>query len=121
MGIDVEAYYLNPKVSEEIIDYSRGRWIALECESKGDKRIFVRYWSKGGQPLRVGSKEDLEKILGRFKALKPRAIYATIHIYKSLENVEEPSLILNTTPIWDIDVKPEDWPYALQALSLIHI
>ncbi len=112
-------YYRREDVVKEIVDYSKSRWVSIECESQEDRRIFLRYWAKGRLPLRIKSKEDVAKILGRFKSLKPRSIYATIHLYKSLSNVDDPSSIASTTPIWDIDVAIDDWKLALKAAAVI--
>ena len=112
-------YYQREDVVREIVDYSKSRWVSIECESQQGRRIFLRYWAKGKLPLRINSAGDISKILGRFKGLKPRSIYATIHLYKSLSNVDDPSSIEYTTPIWDIDVATSDWEAALKAAAII--
>ncbi len=112
-------YYQREDVAREIADYSKYRWVSVECESQQGRRIFLRYWARGKLPLRINSPEDISKILGRFKGLKPRSIYATIHLYKSLSDVDDPTSIEYTTPIWDIDVAVSDWEAALKAAGVI--
>ena len=113
-------YYADPTIQKEILDYSRGRWIALEGKQKGDQRIFVRYWKRGGKPLTIEKLEDIEKLLKRFISLSPRSIYATLNVYRNLnENLEAPSNIKVTTPVWDIDCDLDKYEYSLEAAKII--
>jgi len=115
------SFYTNSKVYPEIVEYSKGRWIALETKPK-DKRIFIRYLYGGGPPLKIYSRDDLIKILIKFRGLIPRTIYGSVNIFKKIVNrsdVEELNNIVYSTPIIDIDVSLDEWKLAIDAAEEI--
>lgn len=98
-------YYLNEFVRDEIADYCRGRWVALEGGAMGS-RVFLRYW-RDDSPLSVNNPQDVLDLLKHFGGVHPRSIYGSINIYRKVadkSDLEDPSNIAYTSPIWDIDV-----------------
>jgi len=119
---EVLAYYSKPQVRHEIVSYCRGRWVALECERHGGKRLFLRYIKRGGKPITINEPNDLDRVFKRFVALHPRTVYASINIYRDLHDakeIENPSNIINSTPIWDVDASLERWETAVKAAEII--
>lgn len=105
---EITKYYSKSIVKKEIVEYSRGRWIAIHTLSGH----FLRYWSKTGPPLRLSKEEYVDKLIQRFKGLRPRTFYASVNVYSKIvnrEDVENPGNIVYTTPIWDIDGSLEEW------------
>ncbi|RLF10412.1 MAG: hypothetical protein DRJ98_06160 [Thermoprotei archaeon] len=118
---EVLAYYSRPEVKEEVVSYCRGRWVALEGEEK-EGRVFLRYWRRGERPITIDTTEDLEKLIKRFKGLKPRTFYASINLYAKLElaeDLDKPFNITFTSPVWDVDASLESWRQALDAAETI--
>jgi len=118
---DVLAHYSNPQVKEEIAEYCKGRWIALEGIERGGGRAFLRY-TRGGTPLTINEPDDINPLLKRFRFFKPRTIYASINSYRELGNrndTEDPANILKSTPVWDIDASLDSWEYAVKASEII--
>jgi len=114
------AYYLDEFVRNEIADYCRGRWIALEGGAMGS-RVFLRY-RRDGSPLSVNSPQDILDLLKHFGGLHPRSIYGSINIYKNLlgkSSLEDPSNIAYTSPIWDIDGELNEWKGVIEAARII--
>ncbi len=114
-------YYSRELVKEEICDYCKGRWIALESEpqEKG-KRSFFRY--VGGRPLSLDEISDIDDLLRRYRLFKPRTFYATANVYRRLnskEELEDPRNIVLSSPIWDIDNELERWKQTLEAARLV--
>ncbi len=100
------SHYNKPDVVENIIAFSRGRWLALHCAERGSdgKPKMVRYEPSGGKPLKINNTEDFRRILLNCDA--PRTFYASIHRYSLLERAEDVrdmGNILSTMPTWDID------------------
>ncbi len=120
---EVFEYYSRPQVAEEITKYCRGRWVAIECLKTAEaQRLFVRYWKRGGAPLTISSPDELVGALKRFKGLWPRSIYATLNVYRRIEEAsdpEDPSNIAYTTPVWDIDGSLEEWGLIVEAAEAI--
>ena len=115
---EIIEYYSNTVVRKEIAEYSRGRWIAIHTLPG----LFLRYWSKVGPPLRIGREEDIDKLLHRFKGLKPRTFYASVNVYAKITDrkcVENPSNIVYTTPVWDIDGSIEYWDKIVDVARII--
>ncbi len=105
---EIIEYYSKPVVKKEITEYSRGRWVAIHTLSGH----FLRYWSRTGPPLRLSKEEYVDRLMQRFKGLKPRTFYASINVYSRIvdrEDVEKPENIAYTTPVWDIDGSLEEW------------
>ena len=119
--MDFEAitkYYSNPIVKGEITEYSRGRWVAIHTLSGH----FLRYWSKSGPPLRLFKEEYVDRLIQRFKGLKPRTFYSSVNVYSRIvdrEDVEKPENIAYTTPIWDIDGSLEEWRKIIDVARVI--
>jgi hypothetical protein len=112
-------YYSNPKVVEELLNYGRNRWIAIEGTSKG--RVFVRY-DRNRAPLRIQDAHDVEKILESFWFIKPRSFYGSVNKYDRLSeigNLENVSNILYSTPTWDIDNEVDKWRETIRICRLI--
>ncbi|MEM2442881.1 MAG: hypothetical protein QXL20_02650 [Candidatus Bathyarchaeia archaeon] len=115
-----EEYYQSEVVRGEVADYCRGRWVAIEGGSLGN-RVFLRYW-RDGRPLSINSPQDVWEILKHFRGINPRAIYGSINIYKSLSDrltLEEPSNIAYTSPIWDIDGELSEWRGIIEVARII--
>lgn len=115
---DIIEYYSKPLVKKEITEYSRGRWVAIHTLSGH----FLRYWSKIGPPLRLSKEEYVDKLIQRFKGLKPRTFYASVNIYSRIvkrEDVEDPENIAYTTPVWDIDGSLEEWHKIIDVARVI--
>ncbi len=118
---EVMEYYSKLEVREEIAEYCRGRWVALECRGAGASRVFIRYW-RDGSPLRISNPVDVTRLLQTYRGLGPRTIYATACKYKRLastSDLEDPSNIAAATPVWDIDCGERDWKLALEAARII--
>jgi hypothetical protein len=92
-------------VKEEIFNYCRGRWVALQGRS------FVRYDAKG-EPLSFKEINDIPKSVKIYGA---RTIYSTAAIYEDLKNLK----IKKYTPFIDIDATYDDWGYAIDAAKII--
>ncbi len=119
---EVLKFYSNPLVQKEIVDYSNKRWVAVECEPKEGRRIFLRYWGRQGPPLHISKTEDLTSLINRFKGLRPRTFYASVNLYsrlKSVEDTENLDNILYSSPIWDIDGSPDYYKETLEIAELI--
>jgi len=109
-------HYLSPEVQREIIDFCRGRWVALHCVDSSGNLIFKRYI--GGNPIRIDCPEDIVKINdGTLKS-----IYATANVYKRLNNIEDLYNFRNIaycTPTWDIDSELPGWRRTIQVAKEI--
>jgi len=110
-------HYNREGVQEEIVRFSRSRWVALHCEFLNPQgyQVLLRYqWASGKAkvPLTITESKDVPKFVERFKRLKPRAFYASANVYKELthpEHVKRLENIAYCTPTWDIDNTPEKW------------
>lgn len=112
-------YYSNPKVVEELFDYGKDRWIAIEGSSKG--RIFVRH-HRNRVPLRFKASSDVNGMIKDFWFVKPRSFYGSVNKYCRLlksEDLEDISNIVFPTPTWDVDNKVEKWRETLRICRLI--
>ena len=101
---DVIRYYSRSEIAKEIAEYARGRWIALEGESKESKRVFHRYWWREGPPLTINSEFMVRSILAKLS---------------SRSDLEDPSNIIYATPVWDIDGSLSDIESTLKAAKVI--
>jgi len=107
----------NEEVQEEIVKFSRSRWVALHCEFLNPQgyQVLLRYQRASGKakvPLTITEPKDIAKFVKRFERLKPRAFYASANVYKELtrpEHVKSLENIAYCTPTWDIDNTPEKW------------
>jgi hypothetical protein len=115
----VSEYYSNPRVVEELFNYGRDRWIAVEGSSKG--RVFVRY-NRDGTPLRLKDPSDVNRLLKGFWFIKPRSFYGSANKYGRLsanEDLEDVSNILYSTPTWDVDNEVERWRETMAICRMI--
>jgi len=107
----VKEHYMKAEVRREIAEYCAGRWVAIHCDVGDDSRPMVRYWSRG-RLLTIRCEDDVLKVLERFSSMKPRAFYATAHIYGRLVSTEDLASrenIVRSSPTWDIDSRDGDW------------
>lgn len=116
----VKRYYLNETVRMEIAEYCKGRWVAVEGGALSS-RVFLRYW-RDGRPLSVSSPKDVLDLLKHFGGIKPRSIYGSINVYRSLSDksvLEDPTNIAYASPIWDIDGELSEWKGVIEAAKII--
>lgn len=121
---EIKRYYMRPEVRKEIAEYCTGRWVAAHCEGETkDVRPMIRYWARG-RPLTIKREDDVAEILKRFSSIRPRAFYATAHIYGRLESSEDlrnRENIVHSSPTWDIDSKDGDWRKVVKkALEIVN-
>ncbi|MEM2506323.1 MAG: hypothetical protein QXF61_04685, partial [Nitrososphaeria archaeon] len=93
---EIQEYYLRDYVIDEIFEYCRNRWAALEIKSTRE-RIFFRYLWRNGPPLSFSTKDFLKNFIKKYSKLYPRTFYASVNVYKSLakrEYVEKPDNIV---------------------------
>ncbi|MEM3388898.1 MAG: hypothetical protein QXI42_02745 [Thermoproteota archaeon] len=112
-------YYSQPRVAEELFDYGRNRWIAVEGSSRG--RVFIRH-GRDGSPLRLEDSSSVRRLLKEFWFVKPRSFYGSANKYGRLstnEDLEDVSNILRSTPTWDVDNSVEKWRETLAVCRLI--
>jgi len=116
----IAGHYSREDVVREIVDFARGRWLALEGYTPTGERLFLRHLR--GKPIDVRSEADFKGLLRALGGLNLRSIYATVNIYVKTEvreDVERPDNILFSTPSWDIDASLDDWRAAIEAAELI--
>jgi len=112
-------YYSNPKVVEALFNYGKSRWIAIEGGLK--KRVFIRY-NRNGEPLNFKDASDISGMLEGFWFVKPRSFYGSVNKYCKLlkiEDLEDASNIVFSTPTWDVDNDVEKWRETLRVCRLI--
>ncbi|MCX8171048.1 MAG: hypothetical protein N3E47_03610 [Candidatus Bathyarchaeota archaeon] len=105
-------HYSRPEVQREILDFCRGRWVALHLLSSGGKLIFRRYADRH-KPIKIESLADLDRI----NDCMLRSIYATANVYRRLNRVEDlydQANIAYSTPTWDIDSDISNWRKTIQ-------
>lgn len=110
-------HYNKEEVQEEIVKFSRNRWVALHCEFLNPQgyQVLLRYqraYGKDKVPLTITEPRDVPKLVERFERLKPRTFYASANVYKELtrpEHVKNLKNIACCTPTWDIDNTPQKW------------
>jgi len=105
-------HYGRTEVKREIAEYCRNRWVAIHCEAFGGNgmRMMIRY--DKGKPLMINSESEVKGLIDRYIKYRPRAFYATAHIYSRIkirEDVLDRSNIVYSSPVWDIDSKDGDW------------
>jgi len=123
VSLNVEEYYSNFIVKSEIANFCRGRWVAIHCQAttSDGRSLLVRY--DGDRPLVINSPDDVIRVIKRFRALRPRTIYASASLYSRLESrsdaLKYSELVYAKTPTWDIDSKPEWWRATLEVVRAI--
>ena len=121
--IDVLVYYSRSVIAKEIADFSRNRWIALQCKqiSRDGRPIIVRYFKE--KPLIIQNAREVYRLLKTFKRLKPRTFYASANVYNDLSTKEAVldyfDNVIARTPTWDIDSEYSQWKYTLEVARLI--
>ncbi|PUA31196.1 MAG: hypothetical protein B9J98_07295 [Candidatus Terraquivivens tikiterensis] len=119
-------HYSREDVGQEIAEYCAGRWVALHCEEldKKGKQIMIRY-DKDRRPLRLSSKDDVRKAILDYAKHRPRAIYASAHVYRKLGSrwsVVDRENVLASSPTLDIDSKDGDWKSVVEkAMQVIRL
>lgn len=68
-------HYSSSDVQREIIDFCRGRWIAVHYPAPSGKLALRRYIS--GKPMNIERKEEVEELSNRMM----RSVYATANVY----------------------------------------
>jgi hypothetical protein len=105
-------HYNRNDVLEEIIKFSKDRWLAFSIDNK----IFKRYQNK--IPLKADNIDELKNLIIKFK---PRSIFASINLYKKLENKNDLELnnIYSCTPTIDIDNDIKNWKATIKIVEEI--
>jgi len=119
--VDSIKHYLREDVAREIVKFCSGRWVAVECLSRGGRRIFYRYWN-GEAPLTIREPADIKRIINKLGRKPLRTIYGSLNIYRRLEAKDDVSRrenILMTTPSWDIDGSLEEIDLIKEAAETI--
>lgn len=118
---EVVRHYAKPMVKEEVARFCAGRWAALEGASRGGRRLFIRYF-RDGRPLLIESSSSVEEVIHHYRALRPRSIYASINVYRRLDeagDVDEPGNVAYASPIWDVDASLDTWSWAIEAAEVV--
>lgn len=106
----VEEHYSREDVKLEILEFSRGRWLALAGAG------WVRY--SGQKPLKSDSIELPKTLL----ETGTRSLYATTSIYSKLEtrgDAFDDSKVVAVTPFLDVDNELEQWRATVEVSRLI--
>lgn len=111
----IKNHYLKEEVKNQIINYVKDRWIALE--NIGKERIFYRYF-RNREPIKVSNEDEYKKLFIEFRF---RTIYATINLYKEIKRDKLKDLynIYATTPIFDIDGSLDDFELMKKVAEVI--
>ena len=123
----VYRHYGREDVRRELVEYCAGRWVAVHCSLKDERGIpiMLRYDPTSRAPLTINSPSDVVRVFERFRKFRPRAFYATAHIYRSLKMREElldRGNMVASMPTWDIDSKDGDWRKVVRkAVEIIEI
>ncbi len=105
--MDVVKYYSVPSRLAEIAEYLKGRWVGLE----GENRKWVRW--EDDKPLIINKPEDVLRLLRKYHFIRPRSIYGTIEVFKTLEKKADVmekygENVVSVTPFIDIDLIGEE-------------
>ncbi len=121
--MDILTHYLQSEVREEIFEFLKGRWVAIE----GDGKRWIRWW--GNKPLTLKDPSDIINIFKENTYLRPRSIYGTIEIFERLESKEDVDdrydfNVIKVTPFIDIDIIDESlveraWIYVIEVAKTI--
>lgn len=119
---EILKHYKRVEVLDEIIEWTKDRWIAIHCQEKNLERnnIFIRYVDD--RPIKFTSREDIISVLNRFEKCIPRTIYASINRYRALKDKESLYALDNiylTTPTWDIDNSIENWETTIKVAKIL--
>ncbi len=116
MEAKIKNHYLRKDVINEILDYCKNRWIAIELQRK--VRTIVRYW-KNKNPIELKNEDCIKKLIVEYPNL--RTIYATVNIYKeiSAEKLRDLNNIEKTSIVIDIDGSVEDFEILKKIAEII--
>ena len=118
---DIIRHYTRSEVAEEIVKFSRSRWVGVLCLEKGDngKPLFKRYL--GEKPLKISCREDFLNLLELLEKVKPRSFYASANVYPSIEKLEDLVLdkVVACTPTWDVDNSLSKWKATIATVQEI--
>jgi len=123
----VVAHYDKHEVQEEIVRFSQGRWVAVQCQVLNQQGypVLLRYRRGSGKikaPLTITKPEEIPFLLKQYIRLRPRTFYASVNVYKELtrqDHVKAMDNILYCAPTWDIDNIPEKWKATIEAAKEI--
>ncbi len=106
MAVDPVEYYSRRSVAEEVAEFLRGRWAALE----GREKWWLRW--RHGRPLVVSSWRDVVELVREYRGFGARSWYGTIEVFRKLRerrDVEEgyEGNIERVTVFVDIDIVDE--------------
>jgi len=101
----IKQHYLKDEIKEQIIKYSKDRWIALE-NTVENERIFYRYF-RNKEPLKISNEVEYKKLFLEFRF---RTIYASINLYRKIDKdlLKDLNNIYAVTPVFDIDGSLDD-------------
>ncbi|MEM3636287.1 MAG: hypothetical protein QW260_01925 [Thermoproteota archaeon] len=116
-------HYSKKEVKEEILSFSKSRWVAIHCQKKDKKNrnLMFRY-EKDGHPLVVEDANDVEAIVKSLKIFSPRTFYSSVLRFNRIlleDDVKNLSNAIAAMPTWDIDLEKGDWKLAIVAAKLI--
>jgi len=119
---EILKHYRRVEVLDEIIEWTKDRWIAIHCQEKSSEgnNIFIRYIDN--RPIKFTSEEDIISVLKRFEKCIPRTMYASINRYgelKDKESLYDLDNIYLTTPTWDIDNTIENWGITIKVAKIL--
>lgn len=120
----IKEHYTRPDVRREIYEYCHNRWVAIHCEATDERglQIMIRYEKRERRPLKIMSESDIEHLIERYAKFRPRAFYATAHVYdhlNSFEDLLDRENIPLSSPTWDIDLKNGSWRDIVEKASEI--
>ena len=124
----IREHYRNSFVLEEIARFSKGRWVAVHCETRDrlGRPFLIRYVRSGQggmkRPLTIEGPEDVRAILSELEDLRPRTFYASSAIFRRLREVDDVLFFENAvafTPTWDIDNELRAWRATIEVAKAI--
>lgn len=116
-------HYSKKEVKEEIVSFSKNRWVAVHCQKKDKKNrnLMFRY-KKDGRPLVVNAPNDIEAIMKSLRIFLPRTFYSSMLRFNRILFEEDVRNLSNATaamPTWDIDLEKDDWKLVIFVAKLI--
>lgn len=109
-------HYAKSEVVNEILEFSRNRWVAAYYADRSFRRYTDDY-----SPLVLRGFTDFEKIR-IFKGAYLRAVYASAKVYRKIvfrEDLYDDGNIVACTPSWDVDNVISDWMTTIEAARII--
>lgn len=99
-------HYSHQAVQKEILDFCKGRWVAVHHLTFSGDLIFRRYIRR--KPIKIEDPKDLIEL----DVHSLRSIYATANVYgrlQELKDVYNYTNVIYCTPTWDIDNNLSNW------------